>query len=96
MIIKPKNCPYDGLDVCHMCPHHIADTDECTLAMTASAAGETVRSSSVAYHAPTYEERMERYESERKKLLALPKEALVDLILPRPTMFGINNYKEKN
>ena len=47
----------------------------------------TLASNQYVTSAPTYEERIRQYEEDRRKLLELSKEALVDLILKRPTMF---------
>lgn len=86
-MIPPKYCPYYGKLTavpCWKCPNYIPDTDECTTAASA------VVSDADQYHtltarARSYEERMRDYERERDELLKLSKEALVDLIIHRPT-----------
>lgn len=81
----PSNCPYKELTAkpCWNCPQYMPDVDQCKLnPFTASQA-----STQYATSAQTYEERLRRYEEDRRKLLELSKESLVDLILKRPTMF---------
>ena len=38
-------------------------------------------------HSQTYEERLREYKRQRNELLRLSKEALVDLIIHRPTLY---------
>lgn len=81
----PSNCPYKELTAkpCWNCPHYIPDTAQCKLnPFVASQA-----SNGYIAVAQSYAERMRRYEEERRKLLELSKETLVDLIIRRPTMF---------
>lgn len=80
-MIPPSNCPYKGLTAppCYNCQYYIIDLDGCKL--------NPYIPQSNAIVAPSYEERLRQYEEDRKKLLELSKEALVDLILHRPTMF---------
>ena len=85
-MIPPINCPYKALTAppCWTCPHHIADTDQCALAgIVSQTAGHTGWTAS----AHTYEERLRDYEKRRQELLQLSKEALVDLIIHRPTYY---------
>lgn len=83
-MIPPMNCPYKDLTAppCWRCPHHIADIDQCDLCSVAHQASAIT----AAYHAQTYEEKLRDYEKRRQELLQLSKEALVDLILHRPTL----------
>ena len=83
-MISPINCPYKGLTAppCWSCTHHIADTDQCALACIVSQTAINAAS-----HAQTYEERLRDYEKRRQELLQLSKEALVDLIIHRPTYY---------
>lgn len=83
-MIPPMNCPYKDLTAppCWRCPHHIADIDQCDLCSVAHQASAIT----AACHAQTYEERLRDYEKRRQELLQLSKEALVDLILHRPTL----------
>ena len=83
-MIPPMNCPYKDLTAppCWRCPHHIADIDQCDLCSVAHQASAIT----TAYHAQTYEEKLRDYEKRRQELLQLSKEALVDLILHRPTL----------
>ena len=83
-MIPPNNCPYKELTAppCWRCPNHIADIDQCSLSSVAHQASAIT----TAYHAQTYEERLRDYEKRRQELLQLSKEALVDLILHRPTL----------
>lgn len=83
-MIPPSNCPYKGLTAtpCWNCPQYIPDTDQCMLNPF-----RVKTSAATQYVAQTYDERMHRYEEDRRKLLELSKEALVDLILHKPTMF---------
>lgn len=82
----PSNCPYKELTAkpCWNCPQYMSDIDQCKLNPFAASQAST---GYVATHAQTYEERLRRYEEDRRKLLELSKESLVDLILKRPTMF---------
>jgi uncharacterized protein YjiS (DUF1127 family) len=79
------NCPYKGLTAppCWTCTHHIADIDQCDLNSVAHQSSAIT----AAYTAQTYEERLRDYEKRRQELLQLSKEALVDLILHRPTLY---------
>ena len=86
-MIPPMNCPYKGdrtAPPCWTCTNHIADTDQCALAGIVS---HTVQNLNAACYAQTYEERLRDYEKRRQELLQLSKEALVDLILHRPTYY---------
>ena len=89
-MIPPINCPYKGLTAppCWTCTNYIADTDQCTLAGITAIATSPVNTNADTVCARTYEERMRDYEKHRQELLQLSKEALVDLILHRPTFFG--------
>ena len=81
-----NNCPYKQLTAppCWSCPHYIPDTGECALnRLAVTSAGSTI----YAAKAPTYEEKLKQYEHDRETLLELSKEALVDLIIHRPSMF---------
>jgi len=83
-MIRPDNCPYKGLTAapCWRCSHHNSDTDECALN---SFAKQTATATIYKYTAQTYQERLKSYEKQREELMKLSKEALVDLILHRPT-----------
>lgn len=87
-MIPPSNCPYKGLTAppCWSCPHHNADMDTCCLQLTArqNSIGTAINA---VTNTSSYEERLRRYEEDRRRLLELSKEALVDLIIHRPTMF---------
>lgn len=82
-MIPPSNCPYKELTAkpCWNCPQYMSDVDQCKLNPFAASQAST------QYVAQTYEERLRRYEEDRRKLLELSKESLVDLILKRPEMF---------
>ena len=86
-MIPPSNCPYKGLSAppCWSCQWHNADMDTCNLQLTVRTASDTALSAVTS--SQSYEERMRQYEIDRQKLLELSKEALVDLILHRPTLF---------
>lgn len=86
-MIPPNDCPYSGRTAppCWSCTHHIADIDQCALACIVSQTAEHTGLNANA--AQTYEERLRDYEKRRQELLQLSKEALVDLILHRPTMY---------
>ena len=90
-MIPPNNCPYKGLSAppCWRCNHFIADTYDCKLKYyaTIEVNHTGTQNVSVAFSAPTYEEKLRQYEEDRKKLLELSKEALVDLLLHKPEMF---------
>ena len=79
----PSNCPYNELTAkpCWNCPQYMPDINQCKLNPFAASKAAT------GYVASTYEERLRQYEEDRRKLLELSKESLVDLILKRPTMF---------
>lgn len=79
MMYEPDDCPYKGLNMCQKCQRFNHDTAECMSLTATSAANRTV--------AQTYEERLSDYEKKRAKLLELSKEALVDLILQRPSYY---------
>ena len=83
---EPDDCPYKGLNMCQKCPRFIHDTAEC-MSLTASAAANRTDAISTSFVAQTYEERLSDYEKKRAKLLELSKEALVDLILQRPSYY---------
>ena len=85
-MIQPDDCPYIGLTMkmCHQCPRYNADMDAC---MGTTASQQQQSAVTAADCASTYEDRLRRYEHDRHRLLELPKEALVDLILRRPTMY---------
>lgn len=83
---EPDDCPYKGLNMCQKCPRFIHDTAEC-MSLTASSAANRTNAISTSVVAQTYEERLSDYEKKRAKLLELSKEALVDLILPRPSYY---------
>ena len=86
----PSNCPYKNLTAkpCWSCPHHMPDVDECTLNCVASVAvNNTGTALQAATSARSFEDRLRDYEEERRKLLELSKEALVDLIIHRPQMY---------
>lgn len=86
-MIPPSTCPYKELSAkpCWSCQWHNADMDTCNLQLNvyqnsiASAINDAI--------GLPYEDRLRRYEEDRRKLLELSKEALVDLILQKPTMF---------
>lgn len=82
----PSNCPYKELTAkpCWNCPQYMPDIDQCKLNPFAAS---QAANGYVAYRADTYEDRLRRYEEDRKKLMELSKESLVDLILKRPEMF---------
>ena len=61
----------------------ITDIDQCDLSSVAHQSSAIT----AVYHAQTYEERLRDYEKRRQELLQLSKEALVDLILHRPTLY---------
>lgn len=82
---EPDDCPYKGLDMCQKCPRFIPDTAEC-MTTVASVANRTA-ATSTSFVAQTYEERLSDYEKLRARLLELSKEALVDLILKRPSYY---------
>ena len=87
---EPDDCPYKGLNMCQKCPRFIHDTAECMSLTAASAAASATNRTdtiSTSFVAQTYEERLSDYEKKRAKLLELSKEALVDLILPRPSYY---------
>lgn len=83
-----SNCPYALLSEkpCWTCPHHIADTDECSLSYLATATRNN-SIDTVSYKAQSYEERLRDYEKKRQEYLQLSKEALVDLIIQRPSFY---------
>ena len=87
-----SNCPYALLSEkpCWTCPHHIADTDECSLSYLATATRNNSKNiDTVSYTAKSqsYEERRRDYEKKRQEYLQLSKEALVDLIIQRPSFY---------
>ena len=82
---EPDDCPYKGLNMCQKCPRFNHDTAECM--STVSSASNRTDTVSASFVAQTYEERLSDYEKKRAKLLELSKEALVDLILPRPSYY---------
>ena len=82
---EPDDCPYKGLNMCQKCSRFIPDTAEC-MTTVASAANRT-DTISTSFVAQTYEERLSDYEQKRAKLLELSKEALVGLILQRPSFY---------
>ena len=88
-MIPPDNCPYKGLSAapCWSCQWHNADIDSCNyrLEITSSSAG----TAATMAQPNSFSEKLRQYEEDRKKLLELPKEALVDLILHRPTQYGL-------
>ena len=86
-MMPPSNCPYKELTAkpCWNCPQYIPDTDQCRL--NPSPASQAATGYSAATSASSYEERLRRYEEDRKKLLEMSKESLVDMILKRPEMF---------
>lgn len=90
-MIPPKDCPYYGKLTavpCWKCPSYIPDTDECKLTTAASAVVSNAgQYPTLTATARSYEERMRDYERERDELLKLSKEALVDLIIHRPTPY---------
>ena len=86
MIHEPDDCPYKGLNMCQNCPRFIHDTAEC-MSLTAESAANRTDTLSASFVAQTYEERLSDYEKKRAKLLELSKEALVDLILKRPSYY---------
>ena len=83
---EPDNCPYKGLNMCQNCSRFIHDTAEC-MSLTAASAANRTDTISTSFVAQTYEERLSDYEKKRAKLLHLSKEALVDLILQRPSYY---------
>lgn len=89
-MIPPQNCPYKELSAapCWNCPNHIADTNQCSLECTlANITAITQSSTGFAANAQTYVERFRDYEKRREELLKLSKEALVDLIIKKPTYY---------
>ena len=84
-MIPPDRCPYKNLTAppCWRCNYHIADTDSCKLNPFDS------QSQAISYtaSADSYHKLMERYEQDRRKLMELSKEALVDLILKKPSWY---------
>lgn len=85
-MIPPIDCPYKALTAppCWSCTHHIADTDQCALVGIVSQMGDHFNACN---QAQTYEQRLRYYEKRRRELLQLSKEALVDLIIHRPTFY---------
>jgi hypothetical protein len=83
---EPDDCPYKGLNMCQKCPRFNHDTAEC-MSLTAASAANRTDVISTSFVAQTYEERLSDYEQKRAKLLKLSKEALVDLILEKPSYF---------
>lgn len=86
-MIPPYNCIYSGLTAapCWNCPHYIPDTDDCKLKYLAiSVSVHAENNNSIT--GTSYEEQMKRYKADRKKLLELSKESLVDMILRKPTL----------
>lgn len=81
-MIPPSICPYKELTVipCWCCEWHIHDTDECTI-LSAS-----IGTSATSATSQSFTDRIREYENERKKLLELSKEELVDLIIHRPML----------
>jgi uncharacterized protein YjiS (DUF1127 family) len=57
------------------------------MSLTAASAANRTDVISTSFVAQTYEERLSDYEQKRAKLLKLSKEALVDLILEKPSYF---------
>lgn len=89
-MIPPINCPYKSLTAppCWSCPRYNADMDSCALAsLAATAQTSAADRASYTASAQIYADRLRQYEHDRKELLKLSKEALVDLILHRPTMY---------
>jgi uncharacterized protein YjiS (DUF1127 family) len=81
----PSNCPYKELTAkpCWNCPQYMPDVDQCKLNPFTAAQASNGNVAS----AQTYAERLRQYEEDRRKLLELSKETLVDLIIHRPTMY---------
>ena len=89
-MIPPNDCPYSGLTAkpCWQCKNYRPEIDECILNYIASSAADTTAARVINTSVwGIYEERLRQYEEDRRKLLELSKEALVDLILHRPTMY---------
>lgn len=85
-MIPPTNCPYKELTAppCWSCTHYIPDTDQCNLTCIVN---HTAGNTGWSANAQTYEERLRDYEKRRQELLQLSKEALVDLLIHRPTYY---------
>lgn len=81
------SCPYKELTMkpCYTCTHHVPDIDGCSLNYIASRRIEYGEATGMS--AQSYEERLRDYEKKRQEYLILSKEALVDLIIHRPTIF---------
>lgn len=82
-----NNCSYKELTAppCWRCNHHIPDIAGCDLNNIAYKTGNN--SAGTMYCAQSYEERLRDYEKKRQEYLQLSKEALVDLIIHKPTVF---------
>ena len=82
-MIPPSNCLFKGLHnpPCWYCECYNHDTDECRLNPS------NIGSAANSVTSQSYEDRIREYENERKKLLELSKEELVDLIIHRPKLY---------
>ena len=87
-MIPPFSCIYSGLTAapCWNCYNYIPDTDDCKLKYLAISTSGHTENNNNSIAAPSYEEQMRRYNADRKKLLELSKESLVDMILHKPTL----------
>ena len=86
-MIAPSNCPYKDLAnlPCWTCQWHNADMDTCNLSLDYTTS--SIGTAATTAQCQSFEDRLREYENERKKLLALSKEELVNLIIHRPTLY---------
>lgn len=86
-MIAPNNCPYKNLTSlpCWACQWHNADADTCNLSLDYTVS--SIGTAATIAQCQSFEDRLRAYENERKKLLALSKEELVNLIIHRPTLY---------
>ena len=84
-MIPPIDCPYKELTAqpCWSCSRYIPDTNQC--APTCISAQTAAFPTNIGWSAQSYEDRLRDYEKRRDELLKLSKEALVDLIIHRPS-----------
>lgn len=82
-MIPTKECVYYGIDrACSKCAFYNPDMDSCGSMLTSTTSNE-----SCSIIASSYEDRLKDYKEQRKKLLSLSKEQLVDLIIQKPSYF---------
>lgn len=86
-MIPSSNCPYKDLTAspCWTCQWHNADMNTCNLSLDCTTSN--VGTATINSQTQSFEDRLREYENERKKLLALSKEELVNLIIHRPTLY---------